>query len=148
MTEYWFYHLETSTLENVLPELLGKTIERGWRALVKVPDSMLEHLDGYLWTYQDASFLPHGRDDEPQADRQPILLSADASGSEGFDCVFLVDGQDLNVSDSTTRCIVMINGRDADAVQSARAQWTRLKKTDANLSYWQQNDRGRWEKKA
>ena len=33
--EIWFYHLERSTLDQVLPGLLEKTRERGWRALVR-----------------------------------------------------------------------------------------------------------------
>ena len=33
--EIWFYHLERSTLDQVLPTLLEKTLERGWRALIK-----------------------------------------------------------------------------------------------------------------
>ena len=33
--EIWFYHLERSTLDQVLPGLLEKTLQRGWRALVR-----------------------------------------------------------------------------------------------------------------
>jgi len=40
-TDYWFYHLEASTLEGVLPGLLEKTLEKGWRALVKMPEARL-----------------------------------------------------------------------------------------------------------
>ncbi len=148
MTEYWFYHLQASSLEGVLPGLLEKTRERGWRALVKVPEARLPELDQYLWTYKDDSFLPHGREDEPLADQQPILLSSSAVSSEGMDCVFLVDGQELDVASDTQRCLVMINGRSEDAVKTARSYWKRLSDAGANISYWQQNDRGRWEKKA
>ena len=33
--EVWFYHLERTGLEQALPELLNKTLARGWRALVR-----------------------------------------------------------------------------------------------------------------
>ncbi|NNE59239.1 MAG: DNA polymerase III subunit chi [Hellea sp.] len=148
MTEYWFYHLETSLLEGVLPELLDKTRARNWRALVKLPPDLLAHLDQFLWTYKDDGFLPHGRDDEPMSDQQPILLSADAESSEGHDCAFLVDGAKCDIAEQTSRCIVMIDGRNEGAVQEARSHWKTLKDQGANLSYWQQNDLGRWEKKA
>ena len=148
MTEYWFYHLETSMLEGVLPELLDKTLSRGWRALIKMPADRLSHMDKFLWTYKDDSFLPHGRDDEPMADQQPIVLSAEASTSQGHNCVFLIDGADMDITPDTSRCIVMIDGRNDAMVQAARKKWKSLKDANANLSYWQQNDQGRWEKKA
>ena len=31
--EVWFYHLEQTGLEQALPELLEKTLQRGWRAI-------------------------------------------------------------------------------------------------------------------
>jgi len=147
MTDYWFYHLETSMLEGVLPELLDKTLSRGWRAMIKMPPDRVPHMDKFLWTYKDDSFLPHGRDDEPMADQQPIVLSSDAKSSAGHNCVFLVDGSDIEVDASTERCLVMIDGRNEAMVQAARAKWKSLKDIGANLSYWQQNDRGGWEKK-
>ena len=36
MAEVLFYHLETRPLEAVMPLLLEKTLERGWRAVVEV----------------------------------------------------------------------------------------------------------------
>ncbi len=148
MTEYWFYHLEGSTLEGVLPELLEKTRARGWRAIVKMPEEGLAALDSYLWTYKDDSFLPHGRDDEPMADQQPIILTSTAASSESAQCAFLLDGEQMDMAAETQRCIVMINGRSETDVARARSQWKRLKDAGETLSYWQQTDRGGWEKKA
>ncbi len=148
MSEYWFYHLETSMLEGVLPELLDKTRQRGWRALVKLPEARLSEMDQFLWTFKDDSFLPHGRDDEPLSDQQPIILSSSAENSAGFDCAFLVDGEVIEINDKTERCIVMIDGRSETSIQAARKYWKTLKAKNANLSYWQQNSRGAWEKKA
>lgn len=148
MADYWFYHLEGSTLESVLPDLLQKTRAKGWRAMVKLPAARLPEMDHYLWTFRDNSFLPHGRDDEPQADQQPILLTASATKSQGADCVFLIEGEEMDIARETQRCIVMINGRNQDDVMRARAQWKKLKDTGAALSYWQQTGHGRWEKKA
>jgi hypothetical protein len=36
MTEVLFYHLERASAQDVLPVLLLKTLERGWRAVVQV----------------------------------------------------------------------------------------------------------------
>ena len=71
MTEVWFYHLERTGLEQALPELLEKTLQRGWKALVRAPEAeRLEHLDSWLWTYRDESFLPHA----PAADVLVVLF--------------------------------------------------------------------------
>ncbi|MEM7729123.1 MAG: DNA polymerase III subunit chi [Pseudomonadota bacterium] len=147
--EYWFYHLEASTLKGVLPDLLSKTLAKGWRALVRFPDGAdLSEWDDHLWTYQDQSFLPHGREDQGRADVQPVLLANAADSADGFDAVFLVDGADVADMSSAERVMVLIDGRSETAVARERARWKALKDTDAMMSYWQQGARGRWEKKA
>ena len=146
--QYWFYHLEASTLEGVLPGLLEKTLEKGWRALVKLPQGKLDELDSFLWTFRDDAFLPHGRDDEPQAELQPILLSASTNSAKGFDAVFLLDGASVDDMDGVSRAMVMINGRSQEDITRERARWKTLKDGGAELAYYQQDDRGRWEKKA
>lgn len=146
--DYWFYHLEGSTIENVLPDLLEKTLAKGWRALVKLPQDKLSEMDDHLWTFRDDSFLPHGRDTEPMGDWQPILLSSDLESAKGFDAVFLLGGMDIREAEEATRVMVMINGRSEADVTSERRRWKKLKETGASLSYYQQNSQGRWEKKA
>ena len=146
--EYWFYHLEASTLEGVLPGLLEKTLAKGWRALVKLPEANLAQLDEFLWTFRDDAFLPHGREDEPQAELQPILLSATTESAKGFDAVFLLDGAEIKDMEGVSRAMVMINGRADDDVKRERIRWKALKETGASLAYYQQNARGGWDKKA
>ena len=146
--EHWFYHLEGSTIEGVLPGLLEKTLAKGWRALVKLPEDKLPVLDDLLWTFRDDSFLPHGRDDEPMADWQPILLSHSIQDAKGFDAVFLMEGAEIKEMQGVSRAMVMINGRSQDNVLQERKRWKALKETGAALAYYQQNSQGRWEKKA
>ena len=148
MSEFWFYHLETASLEAVLPDLLEKTLSKGWTALVKLPEHKLEEFDAFLWTYKDDAFLPHGRDDQPQADEQPVLLTSTATASGAADCVFLLDGTDITVDDKAARCIILIDGQSESSVNKARKKWTELKASGHNISYWQQTSRGGWEKKA
>ena len=148
MTEHWFYHLEHATVESVLPMLLEKSLEKGWRCLVKTTPDTLQYFDEFLWSFKDDSFLPHGRDDEPLADLSPVILSSTLQAADGADVVILLGGEDIEELSGVTRCLFMINGKNSDDVQNARARWVRLKKLGANLSYYQQDDRGRWQKKA
>lgn len=146
--EYWFYHLEGSTIEGVLPDLLEKSLSKGWRVLVKLKPESQTEFDDHLWTFRADSFIPHGRDDEPMADWQPVLLSADIKSAAGFDIVFLLDGAAVEDVAGVSRIMVMINGRSEQDVTRERARWKALKSENASLAYYQQNERGKWEKRA
>jgi DNA polymerase-3 subunit chi len=51
MTEVLFYHLQDMLLENVLPPLLEKSLERGWRVVVQsTSEERADALDAHLWT--------------------------------------------------------------------------------------------------
>lgn len=147
--EVWFYHLERSTLDQVLPELLDRTLARGWRALVRLRDAdRLEQLDDRLWSWRDDAFLAHGRAGGDHADRQPILLTREADNPNGARALFIVDGAELGELDGYERCFVVFDGRDESALSDARALWARLKMAGESLAYWKQTETGRWEKAA
>jgi DNA polymerase III subunit chi len=147
--EVWFYHLERSTLDQVLPELLEKTLARGWRAIVRTPDAeRIEHLDGWLWAYRDSSFLPHGLDAEPLASRQPILLTAGEDNPNQADALFLIDGAEPGALDAYSRCILLFDGRDEAATGLARRRWKAFRDAGLAVSYWRQGAERGWEKQA
>jgi DNA polymerase-3 subunit chi len=147
-TEVWFYHLERTGLDQALPELLEKTLQKGWKALVRVREAdRLQHLDGWLWTYRDESFLPHAPDDEAGAARQPILLTTGFENANNADALFLVDGAEPGDLAGYARCVVLFDGGDEAQLAVARAQWSAVKATGVSVSYWKQQARG-WEKQA
>jgi DNA polymerase-3 subunit chi len=146
--EVWFYHLERTGLDQALPELLEKTLHKGWKALVRAREAArLEHLDSWLWTYRDDSFLAHAPADEPGAARQPILLTTGFENPNGADALFLVDGAEPGELSGYTRCVVLFDGADQAQLAVARAQWSAVKATGVPVSYWKQQARG-WEKQA
>ncbi len=148
LCEVWFYHLERTGLDQALPELLEKTLQRGWKAVVRstAPDRV-DHLDGWLWAYRDDSFLPHAPADEPGPERQPILLTTGAENLNGADALFLVDGAEPGDLTGYRRCVVLFDGADEAQVRNARAQWSAVKARGLPASYWKQQARG-WEKTA
>ena len=147
--EVWFYHLERTGLDQALPELLEKTLQKGWRAIVRSPaPERLEQLDGWLWSYRDESFLPHGLHSEPMAERQPVLLTTGNDNANGAQALFLIDGAEPGDLGGYARALVLFDGRDEDQLQLARRRWSGLRGGGAVLAYWKQSPEGRWEKQA
>lgn len=149
MTEVLFYHLQNAPLERVLPQLLERSLERGWKAIVKAGGpERLEAINNVLWTYSDDSFLPHGmREDGPSA-LMPVYLTVDDDNPNEANVLFLVDGAEPASLESYERCVLMFDGRDAAAVAAAREHWKSIKAEGHEATYWQQDERGKWEKKA
>jgi DNA polymerase-3 subunit chi len=146
MAEVWFYHLERTSLEQALPELLEKVLARGWKGQVRLRDAArVEALDQHLWTWRDDSFLPHGPAGEPHAARQPILLTTEAENVNGAEALLLIDGAEPGDLAGYERVMVLFDGNDEAALATARAQWSALKARGEDLSYWRQEGRG-WKK--
>ena len=148
-TEIWFYHLERSSLEQVLPGLLEKTLQKGWRALVRVQDTAtVDDIDELLWTYRPDSFLPHGRADGEHANGQPVLVSESGDNLNSAQTLFIVDEAELGATEEFARCFIIFDGRNDQSVQHARNRWRDLKGTDCDLQYWKQDEDGRWARAA
>jgi DNA polymerase-3 subunit chi len=142
----YFYHLERRSLEDVLPGLLERSLERGWRASVQATsEERIEALNTLLWTYREESFLPHGtaRDGAPLA--HPIYLTTEEDNPNGAHVRFLVDGAELAEVEGYARVVFLFDGRDEDAVARARTQWQANKAKGYAVSYWQQDANGRWQ---
>ena len=150
MTEILFYHLQRQPLERVLPTLLEKSLERGWRVVVQgASDERIEALDAYLWTFRDDSFLPHGTHKQPEANEQPILLTVNDDNPNKADVRFLIDGVPVPEDASPyQRIVLLFDGEDEDAVAAARTHWTQAKEKGLDATYWQSDEQGRWVKKA
>jgi DNA polymerase III subunit chi len=150
MAEVLFYHLQRQPLEAVLPALLEKSLERGWRVVVQgASEERLAALDDHLWTYREDSFLPHGTDREAQAGAQPVVLTLNASNPNGASIRFLVEGAQMPANaEGYERMVVLFDGNDPDALAVAREQWRAVKTAGHDATYWQQDQRGRWERKS
>jgi DNA polymerase-3 subunit chi len=134
-------------LERVLPSLLERTLERGWRAVVQSASTeRLEALDLALWTYTDESFLPHGTARDGNPDVQPIFLTTSDDNPNGAGVRFLVDGAEAASFENMARLVYLFDGRDPEATGKARQQWQAAKAAGCTVTYWRQSESGRWEK--
>lgn len=149
MTEVLFYHLQNQPLERVLPELLEKCLERKWRAVVQLgSEERRDAVDAHLWTYRDDGFLPHGTEKDGSGDAQPVWLTASDDNPNGATVRFLADGAETANYSDYQRIVMLFDGNDPDALDRARESWKAAKAAGHDATYWQQSERGRWEKKA
>jgi DNA polymerase III subunit chi len=148
MTEVRFYHLRTTALERALPQLLEKILGRGDRAVVMASSpERIEALDTALWTYDDRSFLPHGSARDGFAEDQPVWLTTDPENPNGAKVLVLTDGAAADVG-GWSLVVDIFDGGSDEAVVAARSRWKALKEAGHDLTYWKQDDQGRWEKAA
>jgi DNA polymerase III subunit chi len=147
MAEIGFYHLRSMSLERALPSILERGVAAGHRIVVIAGSSeRVEHLNDLLWTYNDASFLPHGSARDGNAERQPIWLTASDENPNAATMLVLVDGAGSSRLGSYARCCDIFDGNDEAAVAAARLRWQEAKAAGHQLVYWEQTE-GKWEKR-
>jgi DNA polymerase III subunit chi len=149
MTEILFYHLQRHPLERVLPALVEKSLERGWRVVVQAAsEERIEALDAHLWVFRDDSFLPHGTWREAEAAEQPVLLTVHEGNPNGAAVRFLLDGAPVPAdAGEYERIVLLIDGNDPDAVAAARERWSEGRAKGFEVTYWQADENGRWQRK-
>lgn len=149
MAEVLFYRLSDSPLSATLPDLLEKSLARGWRALVRAGSpGAVAMLDDLLWTWRDESFLPHGMLG-PQAARQPILLTAGRENLNGASILMLTLGARVDPAEAAgfARVCLIFEEADAGALAAAREDWRAVVAAGLPAKFWAQ-ERGRWALKA
>ena len=146
MAEILFYHLTRSRVEQALPALVQRSTARDWRVLVHLGREDGAAISDALWQAGPTTFIAHGLEGRDEADGQPVWL---ATGESGFEAqvAFALGGAFPEDADRHERTVVMFDGHDADAVSGARERWKQLKGEGHDLTYWQQDDEGRWNKK-
>jgi DNA polymerase-3 subunit chi len=150
MAEIWFYHLQGQSLDGVLPNLLERSLERGWRVVVQAAsEERVEALDAHLWTYRNESFLPHGTWREADAAMQPVVLTVHEHNPNAANVRFLIEGAEMPADASVYQRVVLIfDGEDDEAVAAARQRWTAARQAGHEVTYLQQDGLGRWVRNA
>lgn len=145
MAEVWFYHLEREPVEDVLPGLLSRGLQRGLRLAVQGTSAeRLKLLSERLWAFEDVAFLAHGDAATPSPALQPIYLSLDDANPNGAGYRFYIDGAAPAALEGLARASLLFDGNDEAAREQARALWRRFKSEGHSISYWKQNETGGW----
>jgi DNA polymerase-3 subunit chi len=149
VAEVLFYHLTESTLEEALPPLLEKSLQRGWRVVVQAgAEERRDALDAHLWVYRDDAFLAHGTDRDPYPADQPVLLTTRADNPNAAQIRFMVDGAEPPDLSAYDRVVFVFDGHDAQQLEAARGHWKSVRAAGHEVTYWQQAADRRWERKA
>lgn len=142
-----FYHLLSTPLERALPKLLERAREQGYVIVVRAGSAeRVAQLDALLWTYEEASFLPHGSASDGNAAAQPIWLTDRDENPNRATMLMLLDGVEASDLSPFSRCADIFDGKDESAVAAARERWRRAREAGHELTYWQQKAAG-WERR-
>ena len=145
MTQVGFYHLTRTTPDQALPDLLGKTLAAGQRAVVRcASEARVAVLDKALWASERPDWLPHGTARSGHAPLQPIWLTTAEECPNGARFLFLLDGAEAALAD-WDRVFDLFDGGNEQGLADARRRWTAARAAGHGLAYWKQTDRG-WEK--
>jgi DNA polymerase-3 subunit chi len=108
-----FYHLLTTPLEVALPKLVAKAYAQDYRLCIVGEPEMLERLDQALWSYDPASFLPHGRTGGEYDAQHPILLSPTPTQTNQATLLLITNGLDIEPESCPfARVLDMFDGHD------------------------------------
>lgn len=148
MSEIRFYHLQTQSLEQALPQILTEALSGGRRVIVRTKgEKETERLNELLWTYRPESFLPHGSAKDGFAEDQPVFLADNDENPNGAEVLVLTGGAACADIAAFSLCYEIFDGNDETARTAARSKWKAYKDSGHELTYWQQNERGGWDKK-
>ncbi|UXU73753.1 MULTISPECIES: DNA polymerase III subunit chi [unclassified Paracoccus (in: a-proteobacteria)] len=143
-----FYHLTRSGPGQLLPMLIGKSLQAGWPVELRGRDPARQQaLDEALWLAE--GFLPHGVAGGDDDARQPVLLTLQGQPAANAPrCLIAVDGAQVEAAEvaALDRVCIVFDGNDPQALEQARAQWRDLRAQGAAAEYWSEAD-GRWQRK-
>jgi DNA polymerase III subunit chi len=149
MAEVWFYHLERTSADAELPRLLQRGLERGLRmAVVTSSVERVREFSQKLWGLDEAAFIPHGFEGEPNPKAQNIYLCTDDQPPNASAYNFYIDGTAPVGLEALERATIMFDGTDDTAVDHARSLWRRFKSENTTIRYWKQDEEGRWKDQA
>lgn len=147
-----FYHLTRSRPEEALPAILDKALERGMRAHIQVKSKgQIEDLSRALWAdTAKNSFFPHGTSLDglsEVAPHNPIWISDDQQRVNNPTLFIQLDGIENDDFGDVEMVCHFFDGSDPAKEAAARDYWRRLKSHGHTLTYWAQDEMGRWQER-
>ena len=132
-----FRNLAGRPLELLVAHLAAEYLDMGTKVLIRAPTAeRIKALDQALWTFDPASFLPHGTEEAGRAEGQPVLLTTGEGNPNGATALLLVD-HTVAPDDPDWHSVDYIFERnDPTAREAARQQWRIWKEQGHEPVYW------------
>ncbi|MBF0609955.1 MAG: DNA polymerase III subunit chi [Magnetococcales bacterium] len=141
-----FYQLAALPLHECIRRLAEKALERGLLVCVVTGGGEWEtYLDDYLWQVPVQGFLPHGRCQDSQPHRQPVLLCQQPVDINGATVVMVANGILLEPHDPFDMIIDFAFVNNPQALQESRNRYLHYRKAGCTMEYWVQSETG-WKK--
>ena len=145
MTDAVLYLLPDRLRIPTLRSIVGKSRERGWRVAVRCSTEQEAKLvDDVLWRAPDDGFLPHARAGSGFDADQPVLIVTDADACNRPDALVLHGSFDVRDGEfeGLQRLCVLLDGTDAEQLNSARQLAEKLDKLGMPAEFWENEDGG------
>lgn len=125
--------------------ILEKCFKNDLKTFVQVGDEDTKKmLNKTLWTFAQKSFIPHGSDEDPAPEKQPIYISCKDECPIDASCLMLIGKERKDVGDYE-RVLVMVDGSAANDVENAQSLCDSLKNLGHKAEYYKQNGSKGWE---
>ncbi len=148
-----FYDLKDKSPDEALLLLIEQIVQSKKRTVIVLKDEKeAERINGFLWTFDENSFIPHGNKNDGNERKQPIYL-ADAEEFKQFkentapnSASFIVymnvaipDIPDKNIYE---RCFIIFGNRDQAVLENARTLWKKTMEIGGEKHLWRRD--GKW----
>ena len=141
-----FRNLAGRPLELLVAHLAAEYLDMGTKVLIRAPTAeRIKALDQALWTFDPASFLPHGTEEAGRAEGQPVLLTTGEGNPNGATALLLVDHTVAPEDPDWHSVDYIFERNDPTAREAARQQWRIWKEQGHEPVYWQAEAQG-WQR--
>ncbi|MGC6530063.1 MAG: DNA polymerase III subunit chi [Candidatus Puniceispirillaceae bacterium] len=145
-----FYQFAGDAVSELVAQLSEKSVEVGKKIIIHAPEEGAQAISRALWVLHDASFLAHGIDDEDGAEFASVWITTKPDQNQiDADFALCVSGCSLPDMGAFERVFIVFNGKDEDALQTARSQWKAYSAAhEGKCRYFAKSDEGSWVQKA
>ncbi len=117
MTKVDFYTGSPDKLRTAC-QLSQKALRNGVRVVLSTPDQhTCDNLDRLLWQFQAASFIPHCRSTNAEAERTPVLLAQDEEKFPHHELLISLHAETPNYFSRFERVIEIVGSDEPDSVR-------------------------------